>query len=273
MILRRLTKHVKDQNWFAVALDFVIVVAGVYVGIALGNWNAGRAELRELAAFETSFRTERMQAYINAKEVFVTRACRRTQIDAIAAALREPGELWTGQPWPGALSNPDGLPTILRAAQRVWVSDQLDTARTRSFYRRIDRQREFMFMNINAEASLAENAQKTVLDMIAPLSPLAVSQTLGPSDRQTYQRLLSQLDAGLSAVERYARNIINIVELGLPGYSDPGFEGGTLTEGLNMTRESLQQFNDQIRDVYGECAEPIVISETLLPSPTEETAP
>lgn len=25
MILRRLTKHVKDQNWFAVTLDFVIV--------------------------------------------------------------------------------------------------------------------------------------------------------------------------------------------------------------------------------------------------------
>lgn len=25
MILRRLTKHVKDQNWFTVALDFVIV--------------------------------------------------------------------------------------------------------------------------------------------------------------------------------------------------------------------------------------------------------
>ena len=26
MLLRRITEHVKDQNWFAVALDFVIVV-------------------------------------------------------------------------------------------------------------------------------------------------------------------------------------------------------------------------------------------------------
>jgi len=33
MILRRLTKHVKDQNWFAVGLDFVIVVIGVFVGM------------------------------------------------------------------------------------------------------------------------------------------------------------------------------------------------------------------------------------------------
>jgi len=29
MILRSLSKHVKDQNWFAVVLDFGIVVIGV----------------------------------------------------------------------------------------------------------------------------------------------------------------------------------------------------------------------------------------------------
>jgi len=28
MILRRVIEHVKAQNWFAVALDFVIVVVG-----------------------------------------------------------------------------------------------------------------------------------------------------------------------------------------------------------------------------------------------------
>ena len=39
MILRRLSKHVKDQNWFAVVLDFVIVVAGVFVGLQVSNWN------------------------------------------------------------------------------------------------------------------------------------------------------------------------------------------------------------------------------------------
>jgi len=44
MILRRITKHVKDQNWFAVALDFVIVVFGVFIGIQLGNWNSDRAD-------------------------------------------------------------------------------------------------------------------------------------------------------------------------------------------------------------------------------------
>ncbi|GJL92749.1 hypothetical protein [Hyphococcus sp.] len=42
MILRRVIEHVKHQNWTAIALDFVIVVMGVFMGIQLGNWNAAR---------------------------------------------------------------------------------------------------------------------------------------------------------------------------------------------------------------------------------------
>ena len=33
MLLRRITKHIKEQNWFAVGIDFVIVVFGVFIGI------------------------------------------------------------------------------------------------------------------------------------------------------------------------------------------------------------------------------------------------
>jgi hypothetical protein len=50
MLLRRITKHVKDQNWFAVGIDFFIVVIGVFIGIQVANWNEaqvdrGKAEL------------------------------------------------------------------------------------------------------------------------------------------------------------------------------------------------------------------------------------
>jgi hypothetical protein len=43
MILRRLSEHVKHQNWFAVAIDFLIVVLGVFVATQVTNWNAERA--------------------------------------------------------------------------------------------------------------------------------------------------------------------------------------------------------------------------------------
>ena len=42
MILRQLMEHVRTQNWVAVALDFAIVVLGVFIGIQLGNWNEAR---------------------------------------------------------------------------------------------------------------------------------------------------------------------------------------------------------------------------------------
>jgi len=47
MILRRVTEHAKAQNWFAVALDFLIVVVGVFIGIEVANWNQARQERQE----------------------------------------------------------------------------------------------------------------------------------------------------------------------------------------------------------------------------------
>ncbi|MEZ5894983.1 MAG: hypothetical protein R3C40_11440 [Parvularculaceae bacterium] len=58
MILRRIAEHVKAQNWTAVALDFVIVVAGVFMGIQLGNWNEARNENNQLDQQLTSLRVE-----------------------------------------------------------------------------------------------------------------------------------------------------------------------------------------------------------------------
>jgi len=44
MLFRRVKAHIQKEDWFAVFIDFVIVVAGVYIGIQLGNWNSARAD-------------------------------------------------------------------------------------------------------------------------------------------------------------------------------------------------------------------------------------
>ena len=44
MLLRSITKHIKEQNWLAVALDFVIVVIGVFVGLQAVEWNEKQKE-------------------------------------------------------------------------------------------------------------------------------------------------------------------------------------------------------------------------------------
>ena len=42
MILRRISENVRSQNWFAVAVEFVIVVVGVFMGLQVQDWNEAR---------------------------------------------------------------------------------------------------------------------------------------------------------------------------------------------------------------------------------------
>lgn len=58
MILRRVTEHVREQNWFAVGVDLVIVVAGVFIGIQVSNWNAARESRHRGAEFAERLRDD-----------------------------------------------------------------------------------------------------------------------------------------------------------------------------------------------------------------------
>ncbi len=42
MILRRLSQSIKDQNWMAITIEFVLLVVGVFLGIQVANWNVER---------------------------------------------------------------------------------------------------------------------------------------------------------------------------------------------------------------------------------------
>lgn len=42
MLLRRVIGHFRKQEWTAIAIDFVIVVVGVFIGIQVSNWNQAR---------------------------------------------------------------------------------------------------------------------------------------------------------------------------------------------------------------------------------------
>lgn len=44
MVIRRIREHVATHNWFAVGVDLVIVVAGVFLGTQANNWNEARIE-------------------------------------------------------------------------------------------------------------------------------------------------------------------------------------------------------------------------------------
>ncbi len=43
-MLRRVIENVKTQNWFAVALEFLIVVLSIFFALQVNNWNEARKD-------------------------------------------------------------------------------------------------------------------------------------------------------------------------------------------------------------------------------------
>jgi len=84
MILRRVTEHVRNQEWTAIAIDFVIVVVGVFVGIQVSNWNGAKVEAAQL---DEQLRSLRLEMEDNRVRIAEHRAAIQSQYDD-AAALR-----------------------------------------------------------------------------------------------------------------------------------------------------------------------------------------
>ncbi len=53
MAVRRIREHVASHNWFAVLVDLMIVIIGVFIGLQASNWNAARIERGAASAYRT----------------------------------------------------------------------------------------------------------------------------------------------------------------------------------------------------------------------------
>lgn len=51
MVVRNIREHVAAHNWFAVAVDLAIVVAGVFIANQVSDWNAARAEAEQARSY------------------------------------------------------------------------------------------------------------------------------------------------------------------------------------------------------------------------------
>jgi hypothetical protein len=59
MILCRLAANLKQQNWTAIWIELVLLVAGVFIGIQVSNWNEERK-----VNLKAAFFSERLKAHL-----------------------------------------------------------------------------------------------------------------------------------------------------------------------------------------------------------------
>jgi len=63
MRLRRIAEHFRQLHWSMIAIDLVIVVLGVFLGIQVSNWNQQRVTDQQAAVF-----TERLKADLRGED-------------------------------------------------------------------------------------------------------------------------------------------------------------------------------------------------------------
>lgn len=86
MILRRLTQSLKEQNWTAIVIEFVLLVAGVFLGMQVSNWNAERELRKKSEIFTIRLRGDlRREYWLEQVMVEYNRQVRRNAEQTLAA--------------------------------------------------------------------------------------------------------------------------------------------------------------------------------------------
>lgn len=104
MLLRRTIKHLRNQDWSAVALEFVLIVLGIFVALQANNWNEARKDRKDEQQFMSRLhgdillaeeltgrvrerRLELLRSLIGASDVIFGRAGQRMLNDQECAAV------------------------------------------------------------------------------------------------------------------------------------------------------------------------------------------
>ncbi len=117
MILRRIIVHVRKQEWTAIAIDFLIVVAGVFVGMQVTNWNAARLAQEKAGTYTERLADDlKFEAWQNEYLIAYYKEVRTNAERAIAALS---GEM--------ALSDDQLLISAYRASQYLYYGSRRAT--------------------------------------------------------------------------------------------------------------------------------------------------
>lgn len=243
MRLLRIMEHMKTQNWFAVVLDFVIVVLGVGVAMYGQQWLSDRQQRADLEKAEIAIQEDLFVNYVNAKERLALVDCRAESYKSVAAKLLEPGENWTGI---ARLENKDYrtvLPVVFRSPGRTWGSRSWQAEVGRGTFNQMSDERRAALGGILSGDGL-QLLQTDIHTLQSRLNILAVNTSISRSDRLHYYELLTELDVKSGTLELISEgHIQSIEEIGIQ-------IPAKYRQGIS---EYVSSIYTQQKDVYGEC--------------------
>jgi hypothetical protein len=250
MLLRRLTQHVNEQNWFALVLDFVIVVIGVGLALMAEQWISDGQKRADLIEAQDNLEMDLLANYFNAKERIALSDCRESSLRELGERLLKPGEKW--EPIHRTDSDRNGglaFAAVLRSPSRVWGSRIWEAELGRGTFNTLDAERRYLLNRVFVQGSETGELQDRIQAAQARLKALSQVTELSRADRLRYFEIVAEIDQDSFDIELRSGQIVTAIET-------IGFEYDE--EELTEIREMVTEQNTGATAVYGECREPIV---------------
>ena len=247
MILRRITQHVREQNWTAIAIDFVIVVTGVFLGIQVGDWNDGRQERANYERALVDLRVSAWDTYIHANERISIAACRQAEYDRIGRLLIEGNGAWSGlEPRDFASRAAGVFPDVIRSPQRPRTATLWDTELNRGTYDLMTSEDRQTLASMFGGADAIYEFQHDMRQKEAALRALAFPQDLSRDQLLHFFQLLNEADQLNSIIEL----ISGVVLESIPSMPLLRPDSEAMTEQII---DILKEHEANWRGVYGDC--------------------
>lgn len=264
MLLRRLSEHVKAQNWFAVVLDFAIVVLGVGVALGAQQFIEGQNKKADYTQALETLSHEYEQFYIYALEKDALRNCRRDNYRKLSALLMD-----VDTPWPGVPEfynfEDESVFTIVPvflSPRRPWVSQIYESELNKGTLSLMDEDDRIYLATLHTLGKFIEFHERQLGSHEAQLTSLRFAKTLSPSDRLRYHDILMQAEENQSAMETAVWQLIKILR-------ETEFLNGFATwDGLS---EYMTDWNEGEKSRFGDCYIPLK-REDFIPSEDEDEA-
>ena len=258
MLLRRITQHVKTQNWFAVTLDFIIVVIGVAVAMMGQQWLSELAQKNNFVEAQKAVENDLFRNYLNANERMAVAPCRIQAYQSISKKLLEPGDEWTGMPRAKVekdlFAGNTALPNLLRSPSRIWGANTWTAELNRGTFNSMDVERRNTIDALLESTDHAQKLQREIYSLQGQMKTLALSTRISQAERLRYLDNLGELDVKSGLLELIAGQIVRSI--------------GSLD--LDITQEFVAQIyeflpgtNASLKSVYGECVVPITMKNLI----------
>ena len=200
MILQRLGARLRQRDWLAVTIELLLVMAGVFLGIQMSNWNEQRKERATEAAYLARIAQDARRDVAQLDEIIRVAAVRKALLNHILPEA-------SGQPLPTEFESARGrvaiervppydlqsrhspgfelfiltpldenrsaYETMINTGAIAGMTDMAALARIQDYYAAVDRVRHF---ELNLEQNRDKFVDAELRAGISPVKPMTVDQ-------------------------------------------------------------------------------------------------